>query len=443
MFKCYVCGKIQRMSGQCLSCGSLTVYYPENEQLKKIGRTGTNINGIWKYSNLLPKVEKIITLGEGNTPLIYSEKIKNMLKAGSIMIKNESVNPTGSFLDRGSSVAVSYAVSNRYKGIKCFSSGNLGASLAAYSARAGIPCAVYATRKLITGKLYQTMCYGASVIFYDEQQNIEPLKAQEGQYITGESDTIFLSGLKTISYEIFEQTSELPDYIFVSVGEGGALSMIYSGLVDLKEAGLIDKIPRLVGVRVKNHSTVADDLSAPLLNFRAAEKALNDSAGFMINVKDEEILEATAILAKSEGLFAEPSAAVALAGLFNAFYENMLEHNSKVLYVLTGTGLKDPVAIGALIDVRPKRNTAEIQIGKTKKAILEILYSKRSHGYEIWKKLKEFGIKDTLPAVYISLSDLKKDGLIKGENATLNGRKIVVYELTDSGKRITGLLLSM
>ncbi len=111
--------------------------------------------------------------------------------------------------------------------------------------------------------------------------------------------------------------------------------------------------------------------------------------------------------------------------------------------MLTGTGLKDPVAIGALIDVRPKRNTAEIQIGKTKKAILEILYSKRSHGYEIWKKLKEFGIKDSLPAVYISLSDLKKDGLIKGENISLNGRKIVVYELTDSGKRITGLLLSM
>ncbi|MGC8558228.1 MAG: pyridoxal-phosphate dependent enzyme, partial [Nitrososphaeria archaeon] len=165
-------------------------------------------------------MEKIITLGEGNTPLIYSEKIKNMLKAGSIMIKNESVNPTGSFLDRGSSVAVSYTVSNKYKGIKCFSLGNLGASLAAYSARAGIPCAVYATRKLITGKLYQTMCYGASVVFYEEQQNIESLKAQEGQYITGESDTIFLSGLKTISYEIFEQTSELPDYIFVSVGEG-------------------------------------------------------------------------------------------------------------------------------------------------------------------------------------------------------------------------------
>ncbi|MEM0146443.1 MAG: pyridoxal-phosphate dependent enzyme [Conexivisphaerales archaeon] len=445
MFKCYVCGNIQENSGQCSVCKNLTVYYPLNYEVKKIKAADIRANNIWNYRNLLPAVDKIISLGEGNTPLIYSEKIKDELKVSSLMIKNESVNPTGSFLDRGSSVAISYAISNKYKGVKCFSSGNLGASLSAYSAKAGIPCAVYATRKLITGKLYQTMCYGASVNFYDDQQDAisESQKMQKGFYITGESDSIFLSGLKTIAYEIVEQATKLPDYIFVSVGEGGALSMIYAGLLDLKDAGLLGEMPRLVGVRVKNRSTVADDLLIQKANSKAAEKALNDSNGFMIEVEDEEILKATATLAKSEGLFAEPSAAVALAGLYKAFNERKIDQKTNVLYVLTGTGLKDPVAIGALIDIRPKQSIAEFQIGKTKKAILEILYSKKAHGYEIWKKLKGFEINDTLPAVYISLSDLKKDGLIKGENLTVKGRNIVLYELTDSGKRIAGLLLSM
>ncbi|MDG6928115.1 MAG: pyridoxal-phosphate dependent enzyme [Nitrososphaerota archaeon] len=445
MFKCYVCGHVQENGGQCSACGNLTVYYPLKYELKKIKATAMRANGIWNYRNLLPPVDRIVSLGEGGTPLIYSEKIRDDLKVGSLMIKNESVNPTGSFLDRGSSVAISYAISSKYRGIKCFSSGNLGASLSAYSAKAGIPCSVYATRKLITGKLYQTMCYGASVNFYDSQQDAvsESQRTLEGFYTTGESDTIFLSGLKTIAYEIFEQTTKLPDYIFVSVGEGGALSMIYSGLVDLKEAGLLGEMPRLVGVRVKNQSAVADDLFAQKINLKAAEKALNESGGFMVEVEDEEILKATAMLAKSEGLFAEPSAAVALAGLYRSSDERKIDQKANVLYVLTGTGLKDPVAIGALIDIRPKRNVAEVQLGKTKKAILEILYSKRSHGYEIWKKLREFEIKGTLPAVYISLSELKRDGLIKGENLTVKGRNIVLYELTDSGKRIAGLLLSM
>lgn len=445
MFKCYVCGNVQQNSGKCSVCGNLTVYYPLKYEVKKIKITAIRANGIWNYRNLLPPVDKIVSLGEGNTPLIYSEKIKNELNASSLMIKNESVNPTGSFLDRGSSVAVSYAISNKYRGIKCFSSGNLGASLSAYSAKAGIPCSVYATKNVITGKLYQTMCYGASVNFYGDQQDAinESQKLLEGFYTTGESDTIFLSGLKTMAYEIFEQTTKLPDYIFVSVGEGGALSMIYSGLADLKEAGLLGEMPRLVGVRVKNHSAVADDLFVQKINSKAAEKALYESNGFMIEVEDEEILKATAMLAKLEGLFAEPSATVALAGLYKAVNENKIDKKANILYVLTGTGLKDPVAIGALIDIRPKSSVADVQIGKTKKAILEILYSRRAHGYEIWKKLRELGINDTLPAVYISLGDLKKDELIKGENVTVNGRNIVLYELTDSGKRIAGLLLSM
>ncbi len=443
MFRCYICGNVQETGGKCHVCGNLTAYYPLRDEIRKLEGGNVNSAGIWHYRSLLPQVSDIISLGEGNTPLIYSEKIKNELNAGSLIIKNESVNPTGSFLDRGSSVAVSYALSNKYRGVKCFSSGNLGASLSAYSAKAGISCSVYATRKIVTGKLYQTMCYGATVNFYDDQQKAisESRLALEGFYITGEGDTIFLSGLKTTAYEIFEQTKKLPDYIFLSVGEGGGLSMIYAGLVDLHEAGLIGEIPRLIGVRVKNHSTIADDLLAQMANLNAAEKALKDTDGFMVEVEDDEILKSMSTLAKSEGLFAEPSAAVALAGIYKVFNEHKIDTRANIVYVLTGTGLKDPVAIGALLDIRLKRDVTEIQIGKTKKAILEILYRKRAHGYQIWKKLKEFGIDDTLPAVYISLNDLKNDGLIKGESLNANGRNIVLYELTDSGKRMASLLL--
>jgi len=443
MFKCYACGNVQENPGPCQVCGNLTIYHPSSDEIRKLARGNLNSFGIWRYRSFLPQVSDIVSLGEGNTPLIYSEKIKKELNAGSLIIKNESVNPTGSFLDRGSSVAVSYALSNKYRGVKCYSSGNLGASLSAYSAKAGILCSVYTTKKVVTGKLYQTMCYGAAVNFYDDQQKAisESKLASDEFYATGEGDGVFLSGLKTIAYEIYEQAKNMPDYIFLSVGEGGGLSMLYAGFVDLYEAGLIDKLPHLIGVRVKDRSTIADDLLAKMTNLNAVERALKDTDGFMVEVEDDEILKAMSALAKLEGLFAEPSAAVALAGIYKVFNERKIDPGANIVYLLTGTGLKDPVAIGALLDIRIKRDVTEIQIGNTKKAILEILYKKRAHGYEIWKKLREFGIDVTLPAVYISLSDLGKEGLIKGESHNINGRNTVLYELTDSGKRMASLLM--
>ncbi len=438
MFKCYKCGHKQRDPGKCEVCGSTTAFLPDNFS----DLSGKSIidqfgEGIWKYSIVLPNFNKKITLGEGQTPLLKAYRLSQILGV-DLYIKNESVNPTGSYLDRGSAIAVSYAISTGKKEILCESNGNIGASLAAYSVRAGISCSLYYNEIKSLGKLYQTLVYGAKAI-----KGVMPDHADASSHISGESDSYFLTGMKTLSYEIFEKARDTFDYIFMSVGEGGGISMLFAGFQDLYELYKI-KVPALTGVYLTDKSAVVDDLVTGGMHSALADFSIKVTNGFKIKVEDQEVIEAEKLLARAEGLFAEPSASVALAGLIKAVDWNLISKGSKVLYILTGTGLKDPVVIGTFLGLKEKGSAEEIitSMSDTKKAILNMLYVSPAYGYYIWKKLRELGVEKTLPDIYVALKNLQNEGLIEVKEIKKEGRVSKLYQLTQKGKKFVELFLS-
>ncbi|MFP3224622.1 MAG: pyridoxal-phosphate dependent enzyme [Nitrososphaeria archaeon] len=438
MFKCYKCGHKQRDPGRCEVCGSATTFVPDNfSDIAGKEIADLSQEGIWRYSSLLPNFMEKITLGEGQTPLLKAYRLSKSLGV-ELYIKNESVNPTGSYLDRGSAIAVSYAVFAGKKEIACESNGNVGASLAAYSVRAGLSCSLYYSEIRSLGKLYQTLAYGAKAIKGKIPENVD-----SNVHVSGESDSYFLTGMKTLSYEIFEKARDMFDYIFMSVGEGGGISMLFAGFQDLFELYRI-RIPSLVGVYLTNRSNVVDDLVTGGMHSALADFAIKVTNGFKIKVEDEEVIEAEKMLARAEGLFAEPSASVALAGLIKAVDWNLLNKGSKILYILTGTGLKDPVVIGTFLGIKDRNGSDEVitKMSDTKKAILNILYVSPAYGYYIWKKLKEFGIEKTLPDVYVALTNLQKEGLIEVKEVKKEGRTSKLYELTQKGRKFVELFLS-
>ncbi len=434
MFKCYKCGHKQRDPGKCEICGSLTAYLPDNfSEMNASNIVDLGGEGVWRYAPLLPSFKIKVSLGEGMTPMLKAERLSKLLGI-NLFIKNESVNPTGSYLDRGSAVALSYAASSGKQQIICKSLGNISASVAAYSVRAGLGCILYYDEARSLGKLYQTLAYGARAIKGKPPENFP-----ENYYITGESDSYFLTGMKTLSYEIIEKQKEKIDYVFISVGEGGGISMLYAGFQDMSEILKI-RIPSLVGVYLTSKSEIADDLAVEGLHSDLANFSINVTNGFKIKVDDDEIIDAEKLLARAEGMFAEPSAAVALAGLIKAVDWNLIPKNSNVVYVLTGSGLKDPISIGTLLGIKEKK--ALESVNDTKKSILHILYVSPSYGYEIWKKLKELGVEKTLPDVYVALKKLEAEGFIKSKTTTKNGRTSKVYELTDKGKKYVEVFLT-
>ncbi|MGC8568443.1 MAG: pyridoxal-phosphate dependent enzyme [Nitrososphaeria archaeon] len=438
MFKCYRCGHKQREPGTCEICGSVTAFVPDNfTAISDMKQLASENDGIWRYASMLPDFPTKVTLGEGNTPLIRANRLSSLLGV-DLYIKNESVNPTGSYLDRGSAVAISYAASYGKKEIHCESRGNVGASLAAYAVRAGLGCSLYYSEIKSLGKLYQTLAYGAKLVKGQLPEVLPP-----SAHVSGEMDSYFLTGLKTLSYEIFEKKPNFFDYIFISVGEGGGISMLFAGFQDTEEL-FKARVPALVGVYLSAQNSIVDDLSTSGIHGTLADFSISVTGGFKIKVEDSEIVEAMRVLARSEGLFAEPAAAVALAGLIKAVDWGLVGKNSRVLYILTGSGLKDPVAIGTLIGVKARQEEEEGApgINDTKKAILNILYVEPAYGYRIWKKLKEMGIEKTLPDVYIALKDLLNDGLIKATTTARGGRFSKIYELTTKGRKYVELLLS-
>lgn len=433
MFKCYHCGHFQRDPGPCEVCGSQTVYYPDEPvDFKAAISSARGARGVWRFAPLLPPVKREVTLGEGATPMISAERLGPSLGLRQLYIKNESINPTGSYLDRGSAVSVSHAAALNYQSILCGYPGNLSASLAAYAARAGLSCLISGELFTNLGKLYQTLAYGAR--YY--QRNGQEAEAYRG----GEGDPYFLSGLKTLAYELFEDVGDSFDYVVMSVGEGGGISMVYAGLSDLHEAGLIKRLPRLIGVKGEEGS--ADDLVETGMHKRLYELAIRVTEGATVTVTRQETVEALRVLARAEGLFAEPASAVALAGLIKAMDGGLVERGSRVVYVLTGTGLKDPISIGILLGLSERREGAG-ELSELAKAVLRMLYMRSMHGYEIWKELRSLGMERTLPMVYVTLKELREKGLITYRQEVQRGRSVKRYALTGSGRRLVELFYNV
>lgn len=368
-FRCFNCGRlhkpyeIERLPIPRCECGSAVDAEYDYKSIKKVilrdefMRTPPTY---WKYWAFMPvkDLSKCISMGEGGTPLLENKRLS---KTGRLFIKYEAANPTGSFKDRGSALEITKAIEFKKKKVALASTGNMGASMAAYAAFAGIECKVFIPDIVGKEKITQIKAYGAQTIPVAGDYSVAMRRAEEfvmsniDSFLTG--DYPWRSeGTKTIGFEIADQLYwNVPDHIVVPIGNGTLIWSIYEAFRELTLVGITDKIPRITGVQVENCAPVADAWEnnlkeiIPVRNPRtiataiacgdpidglAALRAIRDSGGFAIKITDNEALLARNLLSHN-GIFVEPSGAVAYAG----YLKNKLE--GTVVCIATGHGLKD------------------------------------------------------------------------------------------------------
>jgi threonine synthase len=477
--RCVYCGESYPLDMALQACpkcrGTIDVIYDYEKARERL--TPQNLErrgrGVWKYHELLPVSDesKIVSLGEGGTFLHKCDRLANELRLKNLFIKDETTNPTGAFIDRGTTVEVSKAKEVGFKSLCCATTGNLGASLAAYSAKAGLKCTVFIPSGIDLGKLYQIIAYGADA---EPAENYEEAFSKAAQlvgksYLVTPGNPFFLEGEKTTGYEICEQFEwKPPDRIIVPMGHGGHISMMWKAVKELFEIGFIPETSvMMTGVQAKgcapiveayerNEKTVrptdktqtfARDLGVknPLQGYFALQ-AIRESRGIAISVSDKEIIDATRLLAKTEGIFAEPAATSTIAALKKLLDIGEIDRSEKIVCVITGLGLKDPATARRLVErvremekliKRAEERKLTIKLGRTKLYILEILSTRELYGYGIWKEIKErYRITIKIPSIYQHLSELEILGLIKRDKAYKAAGKPerFYYTLTTKGK---------
>lgn len=335
---------------------------------------------IERYREFLPVSDStlIISLGEGNTPLIHSPRLSEIVGGETeVYLKYEGLNPTGSFKDRGMTMAVSKAVEEGAQTLICASTGNTSASAAAYAARARIACAVILPAgKIASGKLLQAFVYGAKVVaidgnFDDALRIVRELGQREGFSIVNSINPDRIAGQKTASFEIVDVLGEAPDYHLLPVGNAGNITAYWAGYRDYLEAGKCRRLPAMIGFQAAgaapifhNRVVEAPETIASAIrignpaSWKQACSAIDDSRGAIDIVDDSEILEAQAWLARNEGIFVEPASAASIAGLFKCCKSDEARYSfknipdrSRIVCTVTGHGLKDPDAFSGRFKV--------------------------------------------------------------------------------------------
>jgi len=319
---------------------------------------------IHAYREFLPVGEStpIITLSEGNTPLIRADRLRQQLGLScEVYLKYDGANPTGSFKDRGMTVAMSKAVERGAHAVICASTGNTSASAAAYAARAGLKAFVLIPEgKIALGKLSQAMFHGARVLqirgnFDEALTLVRKISETHPIVLVNSLNPDRLEGQKTAAFEVCDQLGDAPSHLFIPVGNAGNITAYWRGFREYRQAGRIARLPRMIGWQaegaapiVRGHVVERPETVASAIrignpaSWRYAVEAAQQSEGAIDMVSDEEILEAYAILAQTEGVFCEPASAASVAGLARwAKTEGFLSAD-RVVCVLTGHGLKDP-----------------------------------------------------------------------------------------------------
>jgi threonine synthase len=367
--------------------GRLDIEYDYDSIATKISREVLELRrgGLWKYHELLPIENEgnIITLGEVQTPLIRCKNLGKILGMRSLYLKDETKNPTASFKDRPMTVGVSKAVELGFDTTASASSGNAAAALAAYSARAGLACYTFVPEMASHGKIAQLTMFGANVVrLRGLESGVDPtvtmlrLVCKRFGWYPCPSFALFnpyqAEGPKTMSYEIAEQLGwTTPDWVFAGVGSGALLAGNWKGYEELKRLRFVKSHPRMVAVQStgcapvvrafkekmdphkivpwEHPDSVATGLMDPLpWDGDAALQALHDSSGTVAEVTNEEILDAQRTLAKTEGIFAEPSGVAVLAGLKTLRNQGMIAGDDCIVLEITGSGLKDLNVIGSV-----------------------------------------------------------------------------------------------
>jgi threonine synthase len=481
-FRCTKCGKLFQddiRERLCPKCGNyLEIRYDLDAISKIVTRKSLQKrkHDIWKYSELLPvsTPSKAVSLGEGGTFLHKCDRLAKHLGLKSLYLKDETTNPTGSFIDRGTAIEVTVAKERGFDSVCCGSTGNLAASLVAYAARAGLESNVFIaqTGNVDTGKFYQILAYGANVTAVkNHEEALARADAERNHsYVVNAYSSLFLEGVKTTIFEICEQLLwNTPDWILVPMGNGGHLSLIWKGLQEFQEIGILDDIEtRIVGVQsadcapiveafdkgrenidpIMSGASIALDISVgnPSCGHTAL-RAIRESNGLALSVSDADTLNALSSIAKLEGVFVEPASATTVAALNQLMQTSEFDSTDSIVCAITGMGLKYPEIARILIKgqsnleqilsrVEDRRFTTKI--GRTKQQILQILLKGESYGYGIWKNLmEEYGISIKIPSVYQHISELQSTGLVRRTRTenTFDNRKRTYYALTEKGNR--------
>ena len=322
---------------------------------------------IERFGEFLPPCNAVISLGEGNTPLVFSPKLSARVGRGcQVFIKNEGLNPTGSFKDRGMTVAVSRAIDRGARTLICASTGNTSASAAAYAARAGIPCAVVLPAgKIASGKLIQAFAHGAKIVaidgnFDDALRIVRELGEHNEFAIVNSINPDRIAGQKTAAFEIVDDLGDAPDFHLLPVGNAGNITAYWAGYREYQAHGRSTKSPAMIGFQaagaapifhdkvISNPETIASAIRiGNPASWKQARAAMDESKGDIDVVTDQEILAAQSWLAQNEGIFVEPASAASIAGLLN--WSQKFRERSQIVCTVTGHGLKDPDSIKSKI----------------------------------------------------------------------------------------------
>jgi threonine synthase len=377
MMECLRCGATHGLNEKvivCRECGGLLDIKYDLERVKQTlskAELRSRTRSVWRYREFLPigHAESIVSLGEGLTPLKKTDHYGSSVGSYDLSMKLDFLNPTGSFKDRGTTVTVSQLKELKVGGAMDDSSGNAGASLAAYCAAAQIACTLYVPAGAPGEKLLQAEIFGARVVKVPGSRTDVANAAEEAWKKTGvyyashNLSPFFFEGMKTLAYEIAEELDwRVPDHVVFPVGGGALMAGAWKGFEELKLLGWADRIPRLhciqseacmpiTGAFLKGSATVAPvveketvaggiRISNPARGDQVLQ-ALRSTFGRAASVTDEEILRHQSLLARKEGIFAEPTSCAALAGLEKLLKMNVIQDHESVLVPLTGSGLKD------------------------------------------------------------------------------------------------------
>ncbi len=353
-----------------------------------IGRERVWRGVIREFAEFLPPVreDSIVTLLEGNTPLIEAMNLRESINRKiRIYLKCEGLNPTGSFKDRGMTLAVSKALEAGSRAIICASTGNTSASAGAYAARAGLKAYVLIPEgRIALGKLSQAMMHGAKVIqvrgnFDEALQLVREVADRYPITLVNSINPYRIEGQKTAAFEICRQLGRAPDYHFLPVGNAGNITAYWRGYREFYERGMISYLPRMMGFQaegaapivkgrvIERPETVATAIRiGNPASWEGALRARDESKGVIDSVTDEEIIRAYHLLAEKEGIFCEPASSASLAGLIKMNRKGIFRDGDIVVCTLTGHGLKDPdTAIRS--SVKPITKDVDVR------AILEVL----------------------------------------------------------------------
>jgi threonine synthase len=353
------------------------------------GRVTLKKGVLFQYRDFLPVTPRtpMFSIGEGDTPLVRSDRLAKKIGCAELYFKLEGCNPTGSFKDRGMVVAIAKAMEAGSKSVICASTGNTSASAAAFAAYCGLSCIIVVPKgNIALGKLAQAIVYGSKIVTIDGNFDralslVRTITEKHPVTLVNSLNPHRIEGQKTAAFEIIDTLGDAPDYLFLPVGNAGNITAYWKGFVEYYQAGKSTLKPKMMGFQaegaapiVRGHAIEKPETIATAIrignpaSWQKAVTARDESGGLIDMVSDEEILSAHKLLASEAGVFGEPASAASMAGLVKLSRTKIDFSKKKVVCVITGNGLKDTETVlknagQAFIELQPDLAAMERALG--------------------------------------------------------------------------------